>query len=101
MPLAELRIFAPVPGAFETPFQSAPLDIFEEGFYSARRVLIDQRLLALENGDARHLLEQVLNRERSHRTSCIGVDWDFEPDDLVDIVEVRTPLLIYFLILKC
>ncbi|KAF8514069.1 VRR-NUC domain-containing protein [Gautieria morchelliformis] len=80
-------IFASIPGAFETPFQSAPLDIFEDVFYSARQELIDQRLAALENGEARDLLKQVLNRERPHRTFCIGVDWDFEPDDLLAIVD--------------
>jgi hypothetical protein len=87
-PVHLVRIFAPIPGAFETPFQSAPLDIFEDIFYSARQELIDQRLAALENGEARDLLEQVLTRERPHRTVCIGVDWDFEPGDLLAITDV-------------
>src|SRR5271170_5353384 len=30
-------IFAPIPGAFETPYQSAPLDIAEDAFYYARK----------------------------------------------------------------
>jgi fanconi-associated nuclease 1 len=94
-PLPSLRIFASVPGAFETPYQSAPLDIFEDTFYSARRELIDQRLTALKRGEAHVLLEQVITRERVHRTSCIGVDWDFQPVDLLDIVDVSTSSLLH------
>lgn len=89
-PLLSFSIFAPVPGAFETPYQSAPLDIFEDTFYLARQGLVDQRLAVLKRSEARVLLEQVLSRERQHRTSCIGVDWDFQPDELLDIVDVST-----------
>ncbi|KAF8582657.1 hypothetical protein K439DRAFT_1413052 [Ramaria rubella] len=76
-----------VPGAFETPYQSAPLDMLEDVFYLARKSKIDERLRVLEEGGARGLLEQVLAQERPRHTRCIGVDWDFEPKDLMDIVE--------------
>ncbi|EGN95749.1 hypothetical protein SERLA73DRAFT_76815 [Serpula lacrymans var. lacrymans S7.3] len=46
-------IFAPVPGAFETPFQSAPLDIAEDSFYHSRKEIIEQRLEELESGKDR------------------------------------------------
>ena len=63
--------------------------MLEDTFCSARQDLIDQRLAALERGEARDLLAKILNRERPHRTSCIGVDWDFQSDDLLEIVDVR------------
>ena len=39
-----------MPGAFEASFQSAPLDMFEQTFYYARKELVDKRLA--ENASA-------------------------------------------------
>ncbi|WP_028772138.1 VRR-NUC domain-containing protein [Shewanella waksmanii] len=37
-------IFAPIPGAFQHPFQSAPSDMYQPSFTDTRRAAIDQRL---------------------------------------------------------
>ncbi|KAH9462468.1 hypothetical protein Pst134EB_006363 [Puccinia striiformis f. sp. tritici] len=37
-------IFAPIPGAFETAFQTAPLDIATDAFEIARRPMIEERM---------------------------------------------------------
>ena len=44
-------VFAPVPGAFQHPFQLGPLDLHGAEFRRARRALIDQRLDALRAED--------------------------------------------------
>ncbi|KIJ49859.1 hypothetical protein M422DRAFT_130656, partial [Sphaerobolus stellatus SS14] len=82
------NIFAPIPGAFETPFQPAPLDILEDAFYTTRKELIEQRLEDLITDKAPVLLEEVLDREGPKQIQCIGVDWVFDPNDLLDIVKV-------------
>ncbi|WP_258179824.1 VRR-NUC domain-containing protein [Photobacterium angustum] len=43
-------IFAPIKGSFINPYQLAPLDMFNSEFYLKRKDLIDERLLAIEQG---------------------------------------------------
>jgi len=77
-------IFASVPGAFETPFQSAPLDIAEDSFYHARKDLIEARLRQIRDGKAREIVEHVDSAQREKDTWCVGVRWDlFVRQDLV------------------
>ncbi|KAJ7668675.1 VRR-NUC domain-containing protein [Mycena polygramma] len=81
-------IFAPVPGAFETPWQTGPLDIADDSFYYARQDSIETRLTELKNGQARSILEKNDVRYRDDKTCCIGVKWDMcGRDDLLEIVE--------------
>ncbi|KAJ6589891.1 VRR-NUC domain-containing protein [Mycena vulgaris] len=81
-------IFAQVPGAFETPWQTAPLDIAEDSFYYARRDRIEKRLDEIEKGQARTILEDNDDRHREKKTFCIGVSWQMcGRDELVEIVE--------------
>ena len=84
-------IFAPIPGAFETPYQSAPLDIAEDTFYYARQDMIDERLREIEHdaGRPREIVDAVDTQHREKGTWCVGVRWGaFERQDLLDIVEV-------------
>ncbi|KDR73715.1 hypothetical protein GALMADRAFT_251523 [Galerina marginata CBS 339.88] len=81
-------IFATVPGAFETPFQVAPLDMFEESFYRARKDLIDKRLEEISNDGWREILQKHDDAYRKDKTWCIGVSWDLcSKEDLFDIFE--------------
>ncbi|KDQ61078.1 hypothetical protein JAAARDRAFT_571662 [Jaapia argillacea MUCL 33604] len=81
-------IFADVPGAFETPYQTAPLDIAEDSFYLARQDLIERRLADIKAGEARQILEAADDKYRATQTWCVGVRWDlFEKQDLAEIVE--------------
>ncbi|KAF8559868.1 hypothetical protein OG21DRAFT_1431070 [Imleria badia] len=80
-------IFESIPGVFETPFQTAPLDIAEDSFYHARKVLMDERLAVIEAGKAANLVRDVDTNHRASGTWCVGVQWDlFSTEDLVDIV---------------
>ncbi|KAG2088829.1 uncharacterized protein F5147DRAFT_780837 [Suillus discolor] len=80
-------IFLPIPGAFETPFQTAPLDIAEEAFYHARRDPIETRLKELEDGQGEEIVNRVEAEHRARKMWCIGVDWELvEEGEIVKIV---------------
>lgn len=84
-------IFAPIPGAFETPYQTAPLDISHESFYTSRQHLIDERLHDIRHGKAHEILEAIDIKHRERATWCVGVNWDaFERQDLLEIVDVSS-----------
>lgn len=86
-------LFADIPGAFETPYQSAPLDIAEDCFYYAREELIKERLAEIEQGKARQILENVDKEHRAKGTLCVGVRWDlFTRQDLLEIVDVSNAI---------
>lgn len=82
-------IFTTIPGAFETPFQAAPLDINTDTFYHSRRELFDKRLIEIKEGRAREIIRNVDLKHRDDQTICVGVSWDLvEREDLENIVEV-------------
>jgi len=82
-------IFADIPGAFETPYQTAPLDLAEDTFYYARKDMIEARLEEIRNGGAREILEPRDEQHREKQTICVGLQWDLcGRSDLVQIVEV-------------
>lgn len=83
-------IFAEVLGAFETPYQTAPLDLFYDSFYRARKGMIDERLQEIQDGKAREILEKHDNAHRDNAIICVGVNWEVcSKEDLLDIVNVR------------
>jgi Fanconi-associated nuclease 1 len=89
-------IFAPVAGAFETPFQSAPLDLGDETFFHARADLVLECLEKLENKDgfARDHVAKIDADHRDKNTLCVGVHWKrWEREDLLDMVDVRINLV--------
>lgn len=82
-------IFKSIPGAFETPYQTAPLDIADDSFYHARKDLMEERLAAIEAGQGADLIQVADASHRASATWCVGVQWDlFSSEDLVDIVTV-------------
>ncbi|KAI0780638.1 hypothetical protein BD413DRAFT_619127 [Trametes elegans] len=83
-------LFAPVPGAFETPYQAAPLDLAEDTFYYARQALADARRAEIEAGRAPEILEAA---HAAHEgVMCVGVRWDlFTKEELVGIARCMDP----------
>ncbi|POW10717.1 hypothetical protein PSTT_05877 [Puccinia striiformis] len=86
-------IFAPIPGAFETAFQTAPLDIATDAFEIARRPMIEERMRSIhENGneEIQRRLEETYRREFERKTWSIGIthsSWDrYRLEDLLEIV---------------
>ena len=83
-------IFADIAGAFETPYQRAPLDLAEDTFLYARKDLVKQRLDELKACQGPMILERVFEEHAEKKTWCVGVQWDlFEKADLLEITKVR------------
>ncbi|KAK2843910.1 hypothetical protein FQN49_005955 [Arthroderma sp. PD_2] len=80
-------IFTYVPNVFQTPFQTCPLDLHTDSFYSSRISEINSRLAQISNGEARKLIHKVHERESAKQTCAIGIDWSFEFCDLIEIVQ--------------
>jgi len=81
-------IFANIPGALETPFQDAPLDLCQDTFYYARKDLIEARLAEIRDGKGPEILQRHDEQYREKETWCVGLSWDLcEREDLVGIVE--------------
>ena len=53
-----------------------------------RADLVTERLKAIEAGAALELLQAADDREREHKTCCVGVRWAYKREDLVEIVQV-------------
>ena len=81
-------LFLPVPGVFETAFQTAPLDLATDAFFPLRRSEINMRLVELENGFAAEILKRTYEREKGRETWCVGLNWTYALEDLLEIVEV-------------
>ena len=76
------QIFAPVPGAFNNPFQSAPGDMYEPGFRRRRRDTLESRMAELAAIDLRRELSGAYQRYQGYQ--CRWVDWRYLDPDLVD-----------------
>jgi fanconi-associated nuclease 1 len=79
-----------VPGAFETPYQTAPLDLVHDTFYSSRKAVIDARLEELISpGRALEIVALRDEQLRGDNVFFVGGRWDaFEREEIMEIVEV-------------
>ncbi|XP_010069382.2 fanconi-associated nuclease 1 homolog isoform X1 [Eucalyptus grandis] len=67
-------IFSDVPNVFRTKFQTAPLDLETDGFFLARKGLIETHLQNIHDGMAEEIL--ITSWESHLGTACRGVNWD-------------------------
>ncbi|KAL7950731.1 VRR-NUC domain-containing protein [Trichoderma barbatum] len=79
-------LFLYIPNVFQTAFQTCPLDLHTDAFFPARASEINHRLVEIANGEGERLLRGVWEREHERRTSVVGLNWDFEVDDLTELV---------------
>ncbi|KAG4432442.1 hypothetical protein IFR05_012078 [Cadophora sp. M221] len=79
-------LFVYIPNVFQTAYQTCPLDLHTDAFFPSRASEINHRLVEIENGAAADIIRAVDVREREKRTCAIGLNWDFELDDLLEIV---------------
>ncbi|KAI7901977.1 VRR-NUC domain-containing protein [Cokeromyces recurvatus] len=84
-------IFAPIAGVFETPYQTEPLDLRTDSFYESRIDIINKRLREIEDGDYLRIITEVDKRERLKHTVCIGINWNYEFQDIIEIAECIGP----------
>ncbi|KAL2263701.1 hypothetical protein VTK26DRAFT_5557 [Humicola hyalothermophila] len=78
-------LFVYIPSVFQTAYQTCPLDLFTDAFYPARASQINHRLVEIENGGAERILRAVHAREHERRTCVVGLNWDFDVDDLAEL----------------
>ena len=77
-----------VAGSFETPYQSAPLDLGTDSFSIVRSREIRNRLDHIERTGGLDLIEEVDDRERASKTWAVGCRWDlFSKKDLLEVAE--------------
>jgi len=85
-------IFAPVPGAFETSFQTAPLDMATDAFRIVRQPMISERMekiteLGLAEMTGR--LRETYERESVRKTMAVGMSQDcWERYGLAELEEI-------------
>lgn len=53
--------------------------------------MVQERLTAIEDGQALELLRTADERERDNKTWCVGVRWAYEREDLLEIVQCLSP----------
>ncbi len=80
-------LFTYVPNVFQTPFQTCPLDLHTDAFFPSRFSEINQRLNDISNGQGVDILKKTHEEQHERQTCVVGIDWGFEIDDLVEIVE--------------
>ncbi|KAI0851510.1 VRR-NUC domain-containing protein [Daldinia vernicosa] len=78
-------LFLYIPNVFQTEYQTCPLDLHTDAFYPTRASEINHRLVEIANGDAVKLIKEVDRRERDNRTCVVGLNWDYELEDLLEL----------------
>ncbi|EXJ74005.1 uncharacterized protein A1O5_02299 [Cladophialophora psammophila CBS 110553] len=84
----DILFFNPyIPNVFQTAYQTCPLDLHTDSFFSARMPEILARINQISNGEAVDIAKAVWEKEYDRRTCIVGVKWDeFEKDDLLELV---------------
>jgi fanconi-associated nuclease 1 len=91
-------LFLPLPGVFETPYQTAPLDLSTDAFFLQRRSEINARLAEIENGHGADILKKTHEREKRRETWCVGLSWAYAVEDLLKIIEVSSFITLFLII---
>ncbi|KAK2590344.1 hypothetical protein QQS21_011970 [Conoideocrella luteorostrata] len=79
-------LFLYIPNVFQTAYQTCPLDLHTDAFFPSRASEINHRLVEIANGDGERILRRVWEREHERRTSVIGLNWDFDVEDMAELV---------------
>lgn len=85
----DILFFNPyIPNVFQTAYQTCPLDLHTDSFYSSRVHEITQRVNEISNGAALEIAMRVWDENFDNKTYIIGVRWDgFERDDLLELIQ--------------
>ncbi|KAI0879364.1 VRR-NUC domain-containing protein [Hypoxylon argillaceum] len=80
-------LFLYIPNVFQTAYQTCPLDLHTDAFYPTRASEINHRLVEIANGGASKRIDEVDKREREKRTCVVGLSWDYELEDLLELAD--------------
>lgn len=83
------QIFAPLPGAFNNPFQSAPADMYEQSFQASRGAILSARLRQLAGMDLAQELPNLWRQYEGYQ--CRWVNWKYLDEALVTAVAAIIP----------
>jgi fanconi-associated nuclease 1 len=82
-------LFHPIPGAFETRYQTAPLDLVLDTFYVSRKSMIEKRLQEIIDGQASQIAAKVDQDLRENNIFVVGLRWDtFSREEILEIIDV-------------
>jgi len=74
-------VFMDVSDVFFSEFQSSPLDMYRDDFYTNRKKEIDQRLHEIQRLKEQELREAIeCSWGMNYGVSCVGVNWDLFQD---------------------
>lgn len=79
-------LFAYAPNVFQTACQTCPLDLHTDAFYPTRAGELEKRFAEIANGEGRGILRRVWEEHGGRRTCVVGLSWEFELQDLLEIV---------------
>lgn len=79
-------LFLYIPNVFQTAYQTCPLDLHTDAFFPVRASEINHRLMDIANGDGERIVRTVWEKEHERRTSVVGLKWDFDIDDIAELV---------------
>ena len=89
-------IFMPVVGAFRSPFQSTPFDMYTANFTSVRLSAINQRLASIRRGDSRTIIIRSWSAHFGRKIS--GIFWHLlRIEDLCDILDGIGGMAIHYM----
>jgi Fanconi-associated nuclease 1 len=80
-------LFTYVPNVFQTAYQTCPLDLHTEGFVEARMSEVNERLAEIANGKGEDIVRKLWVEQGEKKTCVVGLDWNFELEDVVEIVK--------------
>lgn len=81
-----------VPNVFQTAYQTCPLDLHTDAFYPTRVSEVNRRLVDIGNGQSETIIRELHEKESENKTCIVGLDWNFDLEDLLDIVKVCFPI---------
>jgi Fanconi-associated nuclease 1 len=79
-------LFLYIPNVFQTAYQTCPLDLHTDAFFPARASEINHRLVEIGNGEGEKIVRRVWEKESERKTSVVGLNWDFDIEDIVELV---------------
>lgn len=84
----DILFFNPyIPNVFQTAYQTCPLDLHTDSFFSSRMPEILGRVNQISNGEAVEIARRVWDENCERKTCIVGVRWDaFDRDDLLELV---------------
>ena len=89
---ADIMFEVYVPNVFQTAYQTCPLDLHTDAFYSARITEINARCNELEAGKAEAILTNTWESHVERKTCIVGVRWDeYELSDLQEVAQCFMP----------